>query len=185
MPFITVIPPDSASGKLQDVYSEISRSRGSIANVLQITSLHPELTEAHLDLYMTLMYGRGGLSRGERELVGTAVSRFNACEYCVMHHSEAYARYEKDAAKVAAVVKDPLAAPLSARERALLQYAYKLTREPGKVTQGDVDALRKAGVEDRDVLACAAITAYFNWVNRIVLGCGVELEKRDERVYKY
>lgn len=185
MAFIEIVAPAQAEGKLKEVYESIAKSRGSIAEVHQVASLHPELMQAHHDFYMTLIYGRGGLSRLQRELVATSVSRANGCEYCTVHHSEAYARYEKDTEKVRAVAANPESAPLADDERALVAYALKLTRTPSAVTRSDVDALRAAGLSDRDVLAAAAVTGYFNFVNRLVLGCGVDLEAQEEREYRY
>lgn len=185
MAFIEIVRHEAAEGTLKEVYDAIAKSRGSIAEVHQVSSLHPELMEGHLAFYMTLMYGRGGLSRRERELLATAVSRFNDCDYCITHHKKALERYEKDEALVAAIEADPERAPLSDRDRALVTYAAKLTATPSAVTQADVDAVRAAGFEDKDVLACAAIVGYFNFVNRLVLGLGVHLEAVDERDYKY
>ena len=64
------------------------------------------------------------------------------------------------------------------RERALLDYAVKLTREPASITHEDVDALRTGGFDDRGVHDICAVTAYYAFVNRIADGHGVELEQR-------
>lgn len=65
---------------------------------------------------------------------------------------------------------------LEARERALLEYADKLTREPWEMTSDDVDALRDVGLEDGEILDVAQVTAYYAFVNRLADGLGVELE---------
>ena len=62
------------------------------------------------------------------------------------------------------------------RRRALLRYAEKLTRTPARVTEEDVDSLRRAGFADEDILAVAEVTAYYAFVNRIADGLGVTLE---------
>jgi uncharacterized peroxidase-related enzyme len=67
-------------------------------------------------------------------------------------------------------------ADLSPSDRAMLDYAAKLTQTPAAVTEGDVQALRDAGFEDRAVLDIAQITAYFAFVNRLADGLGVTLE---------
>lgn len=67
-------------------------------------------------------------------------------------------------------------APLTARERALLAYADRLTLTPGDVTATDVHPLRAAGLDDRAIHDACAIVAYFAFVNRIADGLGVELE---------
>lgn len=72
--------------------------------------------------------------------------------------------------------RDPATARLDARARALVDYAIKLTLSPASVSERDVVALRGAGFSDSEVHDAAAVAAYFNFVNRIALGLGVELE---------
>jgi uncharacterized peroxidase-related enzyme len=67
-------------------------------------------------------------------------------------------------------------AAVTPRERALLAYADKLTLRPADMTAADVEALRKAGLDDRSIHDACAIVAYFAFVNRIADGLGVELE---------
>lgn len=71
---------------------------------------------------------------------------------------------------------DYRAADLDAADRAMLDYAMKLTREPWAVAAGDIIALREAGFDDRAIHDICAVTAYFAFVNRIADGLGVELE---------
>jgi uncharacterized peroxidase-related enzyme len=75
-------------------------------------------------------------------------------------------------------VRDYRTAPLSAADRAMLDYAAKLTRAPSTILAGDVGALRGAGFDDRAIHDICAITAYYAFVNRIADGLGVELEGR-------
>lgn len=77
---------------------------------------------------------------------------------------------------IAALSSDHSAAALSAAERAMLDYAVKLTRTPSEIDEGDAKALRGAGFDDRAIHDICAITAYFAFVNRIADGLGVELE---------
>ncbi len=184
MPFIRTVLPDEAEGALKDVYTSIAGARGSIAHIHQISSLDPAFMQGHLDFYMTLMFGKGGLTRRERELVATAVSSANKCDYCTVHHGEAFARYEKDAEVVTGVMADPAGAALSERDGALVTYALKLTHYPADMVEADVTALKNAGFDDKDILAAAAVTGYFNFVNRLAVGLGVAIEGESDRVYK-
>lgn len=68
-------------------------------------------------------------------------------------------------------------APLAEADRALLRFAVKLTRTPGAMTAADVDALRAAGFDDRAVSDAVHIVAYFNFINRVADGLGVDLEE--------
>ncbi len=76
----------------------------------------------------------------------------------------------------AALADDFRTAPIDADDRAMLEYADKLTRTPAGMTRQDVDALRRAGFSDAAILDICQVTAYFAFVNRLAEGLGVELE---------
>lgn len=92
------------------------------------------------------------------------------------HHGEALRRLIKDESAVLQLKEDYTRATLKAVDRAILDYAVKLTRTPGQVTPADVEALREIGLKDRAILDVAQVTAYFNYVNRLADGLGVKLE---------
>jgi len=77
------------------------------------------------------------------------------------------------------LARDPNAATLGARSRALVTYAVRLTRTPHAIDAHDVEALREAGLDDRGIHDLASVTAYFNFVNRMASGLGVPLEESD------
>ena len=74
------------------------------------------------------------------------------------------------------IERDYTLAELNAADRALLDYAAKLTREPWKMSESDVAGLRACGFSDRAILDIAQVTAYYAYVNRIADGLGVSLE---------
>ena len=174
-----------ADGRLKEVYDQIAGTRGRVANVFKVESLNPAVMRAHLDFYLSIMYGKSGLSRREREMMGMTVSKTNGCDYCTTHHSEALSHYLKDEAAIRAIKTDYGTAPIAQREKAMLDYAVKLTRSPAAVTEGDIARLRNEGLMDADILDATFVAAYFNFVNRLVLGLGVELEGDEERTYRY
>lgn len=69
-------------------------------------------------------------------------------------------------------------AGLTSADRAMLDYAVKLTIRPASVTREDADRLRSAGFDDGGLHDICAVTAYYAFVNRIADGLGVELEPR-------
>ena len=77
---------------------------------------------------------------------------------------------------VEALARDYTTADLSERDRAMLDYAARLTREPWAMGEQDVKKLRDSGFDDRAVLDICQITAYYAYVNRLADGLGVELE---------
>jgi uncharacterized peroxidase-related enzyme len=183
--YIRTINEDEADGKLFDIYDEIQRNRGRVSNILRVSSLEPKAMRAHLDLYMATVFAKGGLSRKESEIIAVAVSAANGDAYCTTHHKEALARYAKDGPFVEAVAKEPAKAGLSPRERALVDYALKLTLHPTKGVQKEVEALKKADLRDEEILQAAQVVGYFNYANRLAIGLGVDIEPADERDYHY
>lgn len=82
----------------------------------------------------------------------------------------------QDEELAAAVRDDYRSAKLDSATRALLEYADKLTRVPASVTPDDLNRLRAEGFSDRAIHDAAQIAAYFNYINRIADGLGVDLE---------
>jgi uncharacterized peroxidase-related enzyme len=83
----------------------------------------------------------------------------------------------RDHAKARAIEEDHASAPLDTRERAIADYAVKLTARPQEMEEADVVALRDAGLSDAEILDVCQVTAYYNYVNRLADGLGVELEE--------
>ena len=75
-----------------------------------------------------------------------------------------------------AIEEDYRAADLSPRERAILDYAVKLTLRPSEMQRSDIERLRGAGLSDGEILDVCQVTSYYNYVNRLADGLGVELE---------
>jgi uncharacterized peroxidase-related enzyme len=82
----------------------------------------------------------------------------------------------KDEAFVTQLGRDYTRAALKSEDRAMLDYADKLTRTPGEMTRADVDRLREVGFSDRAILDIAQIVSYFAYANRIADGLGISLE---------
>jgi uncharacterized peroxidase-related enzyme len=93
-----------------------------------------------------------------------------------VQHGEGLRRLTRDAALVQQLIDDYRAASLSPQDRAMLDYAAKLTRESWTVRESDVQRLRDVGFSDADILDIAQIVAYFAYANRIADGLGVAVE---------
>ena len=81
MPHIEVIQPDQATDELKEIYEGLEKSRGKVAEVHKIQSLNPKSITGHMDLYMTIMFGKSPLKRVQREMMAVVVSKANECEY--------------------------------------------------------------------------------------------------------
>lgn len=173
MSWIREIEVSEAEGKLAEVYARLLEKRGKVANILQVHSLNANAMESHLDLYMTVMFGKSGLSRSEREAIAVVVSATNDCDYCVNHHAEALRRYIKDEDILQTLTGADGLEELEPRLGNIVMHAEKLTSAPSAMTESDLDPLRAEGLTDQDILDITLIVAYFNFVNRIALGLGV------------
>ena len=185
MPWIKQVDSTKAEGKLKEVYSELETSRGKISNIMKIQSLDPETMKNHLDMYLSIMFNNSSLNREERELIAVVVSSLNNCSYCINHHAEALNAYWKDEAKINMLISDYKSIDFSIRTLAILNYAEKLTITPGLVNEFDVQNLRIHDIQDKDILNINLVVSYFNFVNRIANGLGVEFSEEEVKGYKY
>lgn len=186
MPFIDVIDYEQAEGQLKEIYDDLIQKRGKLAEVHKIQSLNPQSIVDHMSLYMTLLFGKSPLKRYQREMIAVVVSAGNNCEYCQEHHGAALLHYWKDEARVMQLRQDFAALDLKPGDRALCKVASEMTVSPKQRSQDEqVAPLRDAGLSDRAILDAVMIIAYFNFVNRIVLGLGVQVENEGAGGYSY
>ncbi len=183
MAWIEEIEIDNAGGELGETYARLIEKRGKVSNILKVHSLNPPSLNNHLDLYMTVMFGKSGLSRAEREAIAVVVSASNECAYCVAHHAEALKRYVHDDEALALLASADGLETLEPRLSSIVRHAEKLTSAPAAMTESDLDELRAVGLDDRDILDLTLVAAYFNFVNRIAMGLGVAMS--DEEIAGY
>lgn len=185
MPFIEVIQHKDATGRLREVFDDLVRKRGKLAEVHKIQSLHPESIVTHMELYMNLMFGKSPLKRYQREMIAVIVSAANKCDYCITHHSAGLNHFWKDTGKVALLVEDYTMLNLPDQDRIICDFSTNLTLDPGSAEEQWLDPLREAGLDDRMILDTTLVVSYFNFVNRVVMGLGVDIEVDGGRGYEY
>jgi len=151
--------------------------RGKLAEVQTIQSLRPESIVKHIDLYLEIMFSKSELSRAEWEMMAVVVSRTNGCFYCQKHHSEALNNYWKNDEKTESFRISYHNIQINEKELALCCFAEILTKNPEYTEKNEATVqLRKVGLSDSAILDATLVVAYFNFVNRIVLAIGVDLE---------
>ena len=185
MAWIKQIDENEAEDKLKNVYSDLTKARGKISNIMKIHSLDPDTMKNHLDMYLSIMFGKSNLEREERELIAVVVSALNNCSYCLNHHAEALNVYWQDDAKINMLIHDYKSIDFPIRTLAILNYAEKLTITPGLVNEFDVQNLRIHDITDEDILNINLVVSFFNFANRIANGLGVEFSEDEVRGYKY
>lgn len=152
-------------------YLEICQEKlGMIPNVLAAYTFDQDKMRNFSNFYNELMLGESGLSKLEREMIAVVVSSINHCYYCLVAHGQSVRQLSGDPALGELLVMNYRAARLDARQRAMLDFAAKLTESPDKVDEPDRQALRDAGFSDRDIFDIASTAAFFNMTNRVASG---------------
>jgi len=182
MPFINVIGPQSARGRLAKIYQRVSGPGGQVDNVLQIHSLRPHSLEGHMCLYKAVLHHpRNKLPTWFLEAIGVLVSLLNDCSYCAKHHGAGMKRLlarepEKYEDCIAELHQEQPGKSFTTAERSALAYVRKLTQNPGAISAGDIQDMREAGLSDGKILEVNQVASYFAYANRTVTGLGVHTE---------
>lgn len=140
---------------------------GFVPNVLQAYAWHSTKFAAFTEMYNDLMLGESGLSKLEREMIAVVVSSANRCYYCLTAHGAAVRQLSGDPKLGELMVMNYRTAELSKKQRAMLDFAWTLTKQPEIMDDEHRTALRKAGWEDREIWDIAAVAAFFNMTNRM------------------
>jgi uncharacterized peroxidase-related enzyme len=161
------LPPAPLSAEMEAYFAKCTEKLGFVPNVLKAYAFDMSKLSAFVAMYNDLMLAPSGLSKLEREMVAVAVSAQNRCYYCLVAHGAAVRALSGDPVLGELMVMNYRAAPLSKRERAMLDFAVKLTAEPWLTGDADRAALRDAGFSDRDIWDIAAVAGFFNMTNRV------------------
>ncbi len=145
---------------------------GFVPNVLRVYALRPRHLELWNAFYEELMRGESALSKAQREMIAVVVSATNRCHYCIVAHSAALRKLNGDPVLVEQLRTNYRYARVDPAERAMLDFAVKLTEQSHRCTEDDVAALREAGWADEDIMDIAEVTAMFNFTNRLASGLG-------------
>ena len=179
--WIATIADEDAAPDLAAALEAARAPSGAVGNVMRVHSLRPRTMLGHHALYMSVLHDDGNrLPAWFQEAIASWVSILNACGYSLANHFANARHLIGDDARADAI----LAALEAGRpedcfrgaELSMLRYAAKLTREPAAMAEGDVDDMRRHGVDDGRILEVNQICGYFNYANRVLNGLGVTLE---------
>lgn len=178
MSWINIINYKDAVGSLKKLYDRVKGPNDNIDNVLAIHSLRPHTLKGHMALYKAVLHHSGNtLPKWYLETLGVFVSRQNKCDYCVDHHSAGLKRLlandEKYTAIADAINNHQAIEVLEDKWLKGIEYAKILTHDPSQLKESNIATLKEAGFSDGEVLEINQLTSYFNYVNRSVIGLGV------------
>ena len=153
---------------LRDRILEVQEKAGFVPNVFLALAHRPAELRAFLAYHDALLLKEGGaLSKGEREMIIVATSGANNCLYCVVAHGAILRVYEKKPLLADQIAVNHRKADITPRQRAMLDFALKVTRMSHDVSDADFEALRTHGFDDEDIWDIAAISAFFGLSNRM------------------
>ena len=131
------------------------------SSLLDVFKAFPKTSKPLIEFHEILLRGSSPFTEAERELIAAYVSGLNHCRYC---HA------------VRQLVEGGETNFIPEKMRPVLRYAQKLTDRPDSVTRDDADAILAAGGNETALYHTVAVTALFNFMNRLVEGLGIELD---------
>ena len=161
------LPAAELSPSMQAYFAKCEEKLGFVPNVLKAYGFNSAKLEAFAAMYNDLMLAPSGLSKLEREMIAVAVSSVNRCYYCLVAHGAAVRQLSGDPVLGELMVMNYRAARLSERQRAMLDFAVKLTEQPWAVEEADRERLRRTGFTDADIWDISAVAGFFNMSNRV------------------
>jgi len=170
--WLDVPSEEDVPAAVRELWEQPLEKLGFVPNVLRVMALRPDHLLGWWAYYDELMRGESGLTKAQREMIAVVVSAQNRCHYCVVSHSAALRKLTGDPALVDQLATNYRYAPVTPSERAMLDYAVKLTAESATCSEDDIDALRAEGWRDEDILDIAQVAAMFNYTNRLASGLG-------------
>jgi uncharacterized peroxidase-related enzyme len=152
MTIIQTVSPDQASGKVAQIYTQIEQRFGRIHNGFQMYSASPDLME-QLAQQNAYYMQHPTLNFALLAMIRMLVSEQNSCAYCIGFNEALLIEHCKLSPDQLAVTRrDPASAPLNEKDKAMLLFVLKGTKDPKSIGTADLDALRKLGWTDRDII---------------------------------
>ncbi len=154
---------------LRAVFAKCVEKLGMVPNVLAAYSQNQKKLRNFMAMYNELMLAPSGLSKLEREMVAVVVSSANRCYYCLVAHGQAVRQLSGDPQLGEMMVMNYRVAALDGRQRAMLDFAWKLTTTPHLVEAEDRAALAAAGLSPSDIFDLAETVGFYNMSNRVAI----------------
>jgi len=158
---------DPLPEKTQKYFDVCQDKLGMVPNVLQAYAFDIDKLNAFTAMYNDLMLADSGLSKLEREMIAVVVSSINKCFYCLTAHGAAVRQLSGDPILGEMMVMNYRAADLDPRQKAMLDFAEKVTESSHKIEESDRQVLRDVGFSDRDIWDISAVAAFYNMSNRM------------------
>jgi uncharacterized peroxidase-related enzyme len=166
-PYITPVKLSEATPEQLDAM-KVTPSNKSVSDYVLVLAHDPESLAQRSPLFNAIMYGTDGLSRAERELGAVGASVVNRCIYCAAVHGSRYNQLTKRTDVIERIFQDGVNAKLAEHEKAIFDFAVKLSQTPPTITDADVVSLRRIGLSDLEIVDLVLSAAIFGWANRLM-----------------
>ena len=157
----------------QKLFAKATEVIGFVPNVFRAYAWRPERFRAWFGHFKSVMEGTDGLTAREREMISVTVSMANGCLYCLAAHGAALREQSDDKVEADRITLDYRRANLTGRERAILDYAWKITKTPAHCDESDIETLRAEGLSDQDIWDVIEVAAMYNFTNRLAMATGM------------
>lgn len=163
------VPPlKDLPADIRERIEQVQEKAGFVPNVFLALAHRPAEFRAFMAYHDALLVkDTGSLTKGEREMIIVATSGANHCLYCVVAHGAILRVYEKKPLVADQVAVNHRKADITPRQKAMLDFALKVTRASHEIGEADFDALRAHGFDDEDIWDIAGISAFFGLSNRM------------------
>lgn len=163
---------DDLPDDIRKLFAKAEATVGFVPNVLRAYAWRPDRFRAWFAHYRQLHEPTEHLDEAEREMIAVVVSMENSCLYCLVAHGDALRRALGDRVLADRIIFDHRRAGLPPKQRAMLDYAVKITRTPVECDEADLQRLRDAGLTDEEVWDVIEIASMYNFTNRMAMGMG-------------
>lgn len=146
---------------------DVQEKSGFVPNVFLVLAHRPDEFRAFFAYHDALMDKPGNLSKAEREMIVVATSNANQCQYCVVAHGAILRIRAKNPLIADQIAVNYRKADITPRQRAMLDFAMKVSQSAYAVDDGDFEILASHGFDQEDVWDIAGIAAFFGLSNRM------------------
>lgn len=163
----------SLSPQIERLYADLE-SQGGVSNWIKAVAIHPVIMRRFLSYYEKIFSPtEAALSMTEREMIASVVSGINGCTYCTLHHTGGLAGQINDGQRAQRIAHNYREVNLTDRERAICDFAVKVTESADRMSDSDFQALRDVGLSDVEIFEVLEVAGFFCFSNRVATALAI------------
>jgi uncharacterized peroxidase-related enzyme len=155
---------------------------GFLPNFYAAQTMRPDLIDAQVNLLAHLLVKEGGLVRRQKEYIFLVCSAANLSTYCVTAHCEIVRMLRLEGPEPEQIAIDHIHAKIPIGDKALLNFCAKLNNTPAKISSSDIEALRKYGFSEQQILEAILLVGFAKFANTVAFGLGTVPDFRNAKI---